>query len=115
MKQLASSGTHARNLFIEFARRIVDGISDLKYISCSNWVNQGQRIMPYFWIEFKNPKWEQYPNSISMSVSNGTREGLENYILSIRVDTRNIASSESDYARQAYHEYGMADQYQSIS
>ena len=101
MKQLASSGTHARNLFIEFARRIVDGIPDLKYISCSNWVNQGQRIMPYFWIEFKNPKWEQYPNSISMSVSNGTREGLDNYILSIRVDTRNIASSESDYARQA--------------
>jgi len=61
-------GQEARQLFIGFIKDAIKDISDLEYASCSNWLNQGQVVQRYLWIELKKQEWQDYPNSVSISI-----------------------------------------------
>ena len=97
MKAIQRDGSNARAYFSDFCRKLADQIPELEYVSCSNWLNQGQRIMPYFWVELKYSRWNSFPNSISISINEKDNTGQ--YTLSVRIDTRNNSSSETDFYR----------------
>lgn len=44
MVEMKQRGKEARQRFISFTQAIVAGIPELEYMSCSNWVNQGQTV-----------------------------------------------------------------------
>lgn len=68
MSEMKKSGIGARQIFIDFIKDTIQQIPGLEYVSCSNWVNQGQVVESYLWIELKKQEWLNYPNSVSVSI-----------------------------------------------
>lgn len=101
MTELKTRGQDARQKFIAFGQKIVAHIPSLEYVSCSNWMNQGQTVERYLWIELKNNEWKEYPNSVSLSIEkhDNVYPG-EGYYLSVRAETRDVSSKAADYKRQ---------------
>ena len=101
MTELKTRGQDARQKFIAFGQKIAARIPSLEYVSCSNWMNQGQTVEHYLWIELKNSEWKEYPNSVSLSIEkhDNVYPG-EGYYLSVRAETRDVNSKAADYKRQ---------------
>lgn len=101
MGEMRRRGQEARQKFIAFAQETVGRIPDLEYVACSNWINQGQTVEEYLWIELKNPEWKDYPQSVSLSVTehNQSNPG-DGYCLTIRTEIRDVNSKKADYERQ---------------
>lgn len=101
MAELGRRGKDARKKFVAFIKDIADQLPGLEYVSCSNWVNQGQVVERYIWAELKKREWKQYPQSVSISISTHDNEvpGDGQYI-SIRAETRDGTSKPEDYRKQ---------------
>ncbi|WP_298529614.1 AAA family ATPase [uncultured Ruminococcus sp.] len=101
MTEIKNRGQEARQKLIIFAKKIVSLFPDLEYDSCSQWKNQGQTVERYLWVELKNSKWKNYPQSVSISIErhDDVYPG-EGYYLSIRAETRDVSSKPEDYKRQ---------------
>ena len=98
MSEMKKLGQEARQTFIDFIKTAIKDIPGLEYVSCSNWVNQGQVVEKYLWIELKKKEWQSYPNSVSVSIE---RSAINQRIcFSIRSDTKNVSSKEVDYEKQ---------------
>ena len=101
MSALKRRGQEARQRFIAFGQKVASRIPGLEYVSCSNWMNQGQVVQAYLWIELKNAKWNDYPQSVSLSIEkHGASCPGEGYYLSVRAATRDTESSSEDNQRQ---------------
>ena len=101
MREMKKRGQEARELFIRFGKQLAEMLPGVEYASCSNWINQGQIVPIYFWLELKKPEWKKYPNSLSVSIEKlGDLFPVKGYGLSVRVDTRDVASKVEDYKRQ---------------
>ena len=101
MTTLKARGQDARQKFIAFGQKIAAHIPSLEFVSCSNWMNQGQTVERYLWIELKNQEWKDYPHSVSLSIEKHDEAYPgEGYYLSIRSETRDVNSKAADYKRQ---------------
>ena len=72
MLSILDEGRHTRQKFIKFAKIISDEFHDLKYVHCSQWKRNNGRGQPTvvkddIWIQLKNPKWQDQPQSVSLS------------------------------------------------
>ena len=54
MEEMTQRGQEARNLLIHFGKHVAKELPEVEYDSCSNWVNQGQIVPIYFWLELKS-------------------------------------------------------------
>lgn len=100
MARMKKRGQEARALFIQFIQEAIKDIPDLEFVSCSNWMTQGQDVQSYLWIELKKKEWKKYPNSVSISIEkNDTLFGNEIGI-TIRSETKDNASNSEDYKKQ---------------
>ncbi len=101
MRNLKTSGKKARELFIAFGREVINAFPDLELVSCSNWINQGQRVMEYIWIELKNTKWKEYPQSVSISLEMHSDElPGDGFFISVRSEAKDVICKPEDYKRQ---------------
>ena len=100
MSEMKRRGQEARQLFIDFVKNAIKDIAELEYVSCSNWVNQGQVVERYLWIELKKQEWKDYPNSVSVSIEKHDVTPGKGYCISIRSDTKSVSSKTPDYKRQ---------------
>ena len=101
MTELKTRGQEAYQNFKAFGQKIAEKIPPLEYISCSSWINQGQTVEQYLWIQLKNNEWKDYPHSVSLSVEKHDEVYPgEGYYLSIRAEVQDVDSKESDYERQ---------------
>ena len=98
MSEIRKLGQEARQIFIDFVKNAIKHIPGLEYASCSNWINQGQVIERYLWIELKKQEWMDCPNSVSVSIERSSLN--KRYCFSIRSDTKNVNSKELDYKKQ---------------
>ncbi|MDF2943908.1 MAG: restriction system component [Herbinix sp.] len=93
MSQVKELGTYARNQFIEYGKKVLDKFPDFLFAGCSNWVNQGQIVPDYFWIELKRKGLEDKPFSISLAICKFDSE----VILSARVEVKDVSCKEGDF------------------
>ena len=101
MAEMKRRGQDARQKFIAFVKDVTKQLPGLDYISCSNWMNQGQVVEQYLWVELKNNDWKNYPHSVSISLSTHDKATPgEGQYLSIRSETRDASSKAEDYERQ---------------
>ena len=100
MTQMKSRGQEARQLFIDFIKDAIEDIPDLNFVSCSNWLNQGQVVQRYFWIELKKQEWMGYPNSVSVSIEKNEKAFGNEIGITVRSETKDNASTDEDYNRQ---------------
>ena len=101
MAEMKRRGQEARQKFILFIQEVVKQLPGIEYVSCSNWLNQGQVVERYLWAELKNPEWKNYPQSISISLASHDKATPgEGQYLSIRADTRDVSSKAADYEKQ---------------
>ena len=101
MTELKTRGQEARQKFINFGQKIADCIPSLEFVSCSNWMNQGQSVEQYLWIELKNKELIDYPQSVSLSIEkHGEAYPGDGYYLSIRSGIRTAKCKSADYKRQ---------------
>ncbi len=101
MADMKQRGQEVRQKFIAFGQEVANSVPGLEFVSCSKWINQGQVVQEYLWIELKNKKWKNYPHSVSLSIEkHGTKYPGEGYFLSVRADTRDASSKEEDFKRQ---------------
>ena len=100
MSEMKNRGKDARDKFVVFIKEVAEQLPGLEYVSCSNWINQGQVVERYIWAELKKKEWMQYPNSVSISISthDDSVPGEGQYI-SVRAETRDVASKSDDYQR----------------
>lgn len=66
MEQLKTSGVKARENFTELGKRVLDSFPEYLMGKCSSWVNQGQKVPDYFWIEFKKEGYQESKSSLSL-------------------------------------------------
>ena len=100
MSEMKDRGQEARQLFIDFIKDAITDIPGLEFASCSNWVNQGQVVQRYIWVELKRKEWWNYPNSVSISIEK-REELFGNEIgITVRAETKDIASKDEDLKRQ---------------
>lgn len=98
MEAFKEEGRKAREEYTKFCAHVVSAFPDLEAQSCSGWINQGNNTQKYFWVELKGKDWKNYPHSISISL-NDKSIADEEWVLSVRVETRDGASKEEDYSR----------------
>ncbi len=96
MSQVKQRGQEARQLFIDFIKDAIKDIPDFEYVSCSNWMNQGQVVQRYIWIELKRKEWKNYPNSVSVSIE----KLWDEICITVRAETKDTASKEEDFKKQ---------------
>lgn len=98
MREMRRRGQEARQKYIAFVQEIAGQTPGLEYVTCSNWINQGQTVEEYLWIELKKPEWKEYPQSVSLSVSEHDQSNPgEGFCLSIRTEIRDVNSKKADY------------------
>ena len=101
MLRMRERGQEARKRFAAFGQMVAERVSGLEYVSCSNWLNQGQVVPRYLWIQLKRREWDGYPQSVSMNVEpHDAMYPGEGYYLSVRAETRDAGSTRQDYRRQ---------------
>ena len=100
MTEMKERGQEARQLFIDFIKDAIKDIPDLEFASCSKWINQGQIVQRYIWIELKRKEWWNYPNSVSVSVEKTEMAFGDEVGITIRSETKDIASKDEDFNRQ---------------
>ena len=101
MITIKNRGQDARQKLISFAKKVIEYFPELEFDSCSQWKNQGQLVERYLWVELKNSKWKEYPQSVSISIEkHGDVYPGEGYYLSVRAETRDVNSKPEDYKRQ---------------
>ena len=101
MTELKRRGQEARQKFIAFGQKVASRIPGLEFVSCSNWMNQGQIVQGYLWIELKKAEWNDYPQSVSLSIEkHGDRYPGEGYYMSVRAASRDEESKAADNQRQ---------------
>lgn len=98
MEAFKEEGGKAREEYTKFCAHVVSAFPDLEAQSCSGWINQGNNTQRYFWVELKKKDWKNYPHSISISLNDKSLTD-EEWVLSVRVETRDGASKEEDYSR----------------
>ncbi len=84
MLKIFSEGRNARYKAIYFAKFISKEFTDLNFYKCSFWQRMNGKGNPYivanhFWIQLKNPDWNDLPQSVSLSI-------LPDNTIDIRVD-----------------------------
>ncbi|MFF3024577.1 McrB family protein [Gottfriedia sp. NPDC057948] len=93
MSQARALGIKARGSFIELGKRTIKGFNEFEMGTCSSWVNQGQKIPDYFWIEYKKKGFHESKSSISLSIAK-----IEDRILIyVSVEARDIGSNKEDF------------------
>ena len=100
MAEMKEHGQEARQLFIDFIIDAIKDIPDLEFASCSNWINQGQVVQRYIWIELKRQEWWKYPNSVSVSIEKTEKAFGDEVGITIRSETKDVASKAEDFNRQ---------------
>ena len=100
MTEMRNRGKVARDKFVAFIKEVAEQLPGLEYVSCSNWINQGQVVERYIWAELKKKEWMQYPHSVSISISthDASIPGEGQYI-SVRAETRDVTSKPEDFQR----------------
>ena len=98
MEAFKEEGGKAREEYTKFCAHVVSAFPDLEAQSCSGWINQGNNTQKYFLVELKGKDWKNYPHSISISLNDKSVTD-EEWVLSVRVETRDGASKEEDYSR----------------
>lgn len=95
MQKLKDDGIYARECFIDLAKEAIKQFKDYEMGTCSNWVNQGQTVPDYFWIEFKKKGYKDIKSSISLFAWK-----VENWVLFyLAVEARDSNCSEEDFKR----------------
>jgi 5-methylcytosine-specific restriction protein B len=92
MVQVKELGIYARNQFMEYGNKVLEKFPDFMTAGCSNWVNQGQIVPDYFWIELKRKGHEDKPFSISLLMNKQDGE----VVLSVRVEARDVTCQKGD-------------------
>ena len=101
MVELKRRGQEARQKFIAFSQKVASQIPGLEFVSCSNWMNQGQIVQKYLWIELKRSEWNDYPQSVSLSIEeHGDSYPGEGYYMSVRAGSHDNVSKTADNERQ---------------
>lgn len=98
MEAFKEKGGKAREEYKKFCEYVARAFPDLEAQPCSGWINQGNNTQKYFWVELKGKYWKDYPHSISISLNDKSVTG-EEWVLSVRVETRDGASKKEDYSR----------------
>lgn len=100
MLNIQKIGKQVRSNFKRFGKTVESNFHDLILADCKNWQgNKGKgcpmEIKSDLWIELKNPKWKDKPQSISFSIG-------ANDILCIRVeiDDKNVKGDTEIYKHQ---------------
>lgn len=97
MEAFREKGGKAREEYKKFCVHVARAFPDLEAQPCSGWINQGNNTQKYFWVELKGKYWKDYPHSISISLNDKSVTG-EEWVLSVRVETRDGASKKEDYS-----------------
>lgn len=92
MEQVKDLGTNARKLFIEYGNRVLEKLPDFIRTSCSGWVNQGQIVPDYLWMELKRKGYEDRPFSISITILKEDND-VKLYVC---VEAKDIACKKGD-------------------
>jgi hypothetical protein len=101
MEQFKESGRVARQEFIKLGNLIENRLPDFKAQRCSDWRNQGQKVDPYFWIEFKRKNALELPHSLSLSINlHPEHDPSGPLTLSFRVELKDTGSEDEDYETQ---------------
>lgn len=92
MEQVKELGTNARKQFIEYGNRVLEKLPDFIRTSCSGWVNQGQIVPDYLWMELKRKGYEDRPFSISITIYKEDNDVK----LFVCVEAKDIACEKGD-------------------
>ncbi len=95
MQELHDKGIEARKQFTNLAKIVALRYSEYEMGSCSGWVNQGQKVPDYLWIEFKQKNIENIPSSISLFAW----KYEETVLFYLAVEARDSACKEEDFKR----------------
>lgn len=100
MLELKESGSKARKNFDRFGDLLQKKLNDLgkeyKKQTCNGWIDQGQNITSYFWIQIKKAEYTNLSHSISVSLDNGSSIN-DDYILNISVECKDFNSEDKDF------------------
>ncbi|MCD5088528.1 McrB family protein [Enterococcus hirae] len=99
MEQFKKSGKKARQEFIKIGEIIEKFLPDFKVGRCTDWINQGQKGYPYFWVEFKRKDALNLPHSLSLSINVHPEHDPSGPVtLSFRVELKDTEAEDEDYA-----------------
>lgn len=95
MVQLMKTGKKAREEFIKLGDEVVKQFPDLNACKCTGWVNQGQIVPDYFWIQLKKKGYEKCPSSISLAA----KKVGDLFHLYVAVEIKDHEASIEDFNR----------------
>lgn len=98
MEAFSKAGIHARDEFVALCDAVVKRLPGYEAGKCTSWINQGQRVNSYFWVEFKKKGATSYPHSISMSINKYPESGIADGVcISLRVEAKDTVCKPEDY------------------
>ena len=106
-KDLKDLGQKAKNEFDKFAKYINEDLKLAKG-SCSGWINQGQNVPDYIWVEFKDEDKVKYNDVfITKPTKNGTKQELKEIPFSVALSVNRDSNNDLYYSlRVEYRDSG---------
>lgn len=95
MKKMSEEGKNARKQFIELSNLVIATFD--KYVpgKCTDWVNQGQKVPDYLWVEFKKKGFEESNSSISLAALKEENE----VVFYLAVEAKDVKCNQEDFNR----------------
>ncbi|MGL5756584.1 MAG: HNH endonuclease [Paraclostridium sp.] len=93
MMKIKMLGMKARQNFSELGEKVVSQLSDFTRCKCSSWVNMGEVIPNYLWIQFKKKGFEECPSSISLAI----RKFKEEIYFYVAIEIKDQNATEEDF------------------
>lgn len=106
MLTMKSLGKNAVDEFTKYASIVIKNYKEFAKPKCSGWINQGQIVPKYLWVEFKKKEYKDLPYSLSLSICKEDND-LKLYVrCEIRDISVNDKSTYKNFNNIIYHTLG---------
>lgn len=95
MQNIHDKGIYARECFNDLGKEAIKPFADYEIKSCSGWINQGQIVPDYFWVEYKKKGYGDRKSSISLFAWKTEK----NVLFYLAVEARDSACSAEDFKK----------------